>query len=260
MRNYVQTLPRFRSRMTAFTQLLAVLWWSLGIPYVNSAYQPGAGYVAANPASYVPVWDGSPDEPPEGADTSDIDMDGLPTWLEIHLGTQPGDPDSDDDGALDGRELQEMQTDPLDADSNDNGVNDYTEFSLKHTDADGDGLLAWDEQQTWQTSDQSTDTDGDGWGDAYEAQTSGTSPANADTDGDGLTDWDDYLATSESSGDYDGDGLTNVQEASLWYTVGNEAFSSTLRSGWLTRMVTAWWTATRSRLHAMGKPRAPLIR
>ena len=225
MSNYVQILPRFRSRMTAFTQLLAVLWWSLGIPYVNSAYQPGAGYVAANPASYVPVWDGSPDEPPEGADTSDIDMDGLPTWLEIHLGTQPGDPDSDDDGALDGRELQEMQTDPLDADSNDNGVNDYTEFSLKHTDADGDGLLAWDEQQTWQTSDQSTDTDGDGWGDAYEAQTSGTSPANADTDGDGLTDWDDYLATSESSGDYDGDGLTNVQEASPWYTVGNEAFS-----------------------------------
>ncbi len=220
MSHYVQVLPRFRSRWASAMQLFAMTSMLLQPLSVNSAYQPGAGYDVSNPASYVPVWDGAPDEPPEGADISDIDMDGLPAWLEVHLGTQPGDPDSDDDGALDGRELQEMQTDALDPDSNDNGVNDYTEYELKHTDADGDGLLAWDEQMTWLTSDQSADTDGDGWDDAFEAQTSGTSPSDADSDDDGLTDWDDAIATSEPNSDYDGDGLTNDQEASLWFPIG----------------------------------------
>ena len=51
----------------------------------------------------------------------DSDMDGLPDDMEAALGTDPNDPDSDNDGLLDGEEVFVYGTDPLDEDSDDDG-------------------------------------------------------------------------------------------------------------------------------------------
>ncbi len=44
---------------------------------------------------------------------ADTDGDRLPDGLELQLGTDPDDPDSDDDGATDGEEVLDQITDPL---------------------------------------------------------------------------------------------------------------------------------------------------
>jgi hypothetical protein len=149
----------------------------------------------------------------------DVDMDGLTDVQEQTWGTSPYDPDSDDDGALDGSEVNIMNTNPLDEDSNDNGVLDYTEYVLRQSDSDSDSLTDWAEIYEYFTNKDMVDTDGDGWNDGVEVVTTGTSPVLADTDGDGLTDWDDEIVTSNPSGDFDGDGLSNWQEASTLHSV-----------------------------------------
>lgn len=62
--------------------------------------------------------------------TVDSDNDGLANNLEITLGTNPLDADSDDDGMSDGSE-----------DANHNGVVDSSETDPRNADSDGDGLL-----------------------------------------------------------------------------------------------------------------------
>ena len=75
---------------------------------------------------------------------TDCDGDGITNELEEQLGTDPYDPDSDDDGLNDGDEVNVHGTDPLDSDSDDDGLNDGDEVNVHGTDplnADSDGDL-----------------------------------------------------------------------------------------------------------------------
>jgi len=79
---------------------------------------------------------------------ADTDGDGLTDIQEGILGTSPTDPDSDDDGLLDGTEVEMAQgggcPNPLDPDSDDDGLLDGAEVTLGtspcNADTDGDGL------------------------------------------------------------------------------------------------------------------------
>ncbi|MCD4749776.1 MAG: hypothetical protein K8R59_10430 [Thermoanaerobaculales bacterium] len=98
--------------------------------------------------------------------------------------TDPDDADSDNDGAIDGHEVNTMGTDPLDADSDNDGISDHmeddnhdgvlgvTETDPMDADTDDDGL-----------SDGEEDFDGDGVLDSWE-----TNPLDMDTDCDLLKD------------------------------------------------------------------------
>ena len=59
----------------------------------------------------------------------DSDADGLPNADEAATGTNPQDPDTDDDGLNDGAEVRTYGTNPLNADSDDDGVNDGAEVA-----------------------------------------------------------------------------------------------------------------------------------
>ncbi|MCK5150418.1 MAG: hypothetical protein KAQ65_01200 [Candidatus Thorarchaeota archaeon] len=116
------------------------------------------------------------------------------------FGTSATDSDTDDDLLPDGLELM-YGTDPLNPDDNNNGILDGYEFDL-----DGDGLSDGEEFyiiKTWMTplpiSDNGTwtgdpggfdnaDSDLDGIDDGTEVHTYGSDPTNSDTDGDGIPD------------------------------------------------------------------------
>ncbi|MFM8358482.1 MAG: Ig-like domain-containing protein, partial [Verrucomicrobiota bacterium] len=100
----------------------------------------------------------------------DTDNDGVPDNIELALGLNPANPDSNGNGILDGQEDPDRDRlptawelvyglDPRLADSNGNGLNDDLEDS-----GDQDGLRNFDE---WRAggSPGSADSDGDGWDD-----------------------------------------------------------------------------------------------
>jgi hypothetical protein len=117
----------------------------------------------------------------------DNDRDGLSNDQEGQLGTNPDDPDTDDDGLPDGWEV-------------DHGFDPTPGHNDAAGDADGDGLTNFEEYQH------------------------ATDPRNPDSDGDGLTDeWEvtfgfdplDSTGNNGASGDPDGDGLNNGQEQQI---------------------------------------------
>ena len=87
----------------------------------------------------------------------DSDADGLNDSDEALYGTDPGNPDSDGDGLLDGTEVFQLGTSPMSMDT------------------DGDSLLDGDEVGIYGTSPSSADTDGDGVLDGDEIN-NGTDP------------------------------------------------------------------------------------
>ncbi|MCZ6677234.1 MAG: Ig-like domain-containing protein, partial [Candidatus Poribacteria bacterium] len=99
----------------------------------------------------------------------DRDGDGVPDGLEVALGLDPDNPDSDGDGTLDGAE-----------DFDDDGLSNLGEVLLEtdatNPDTDGDGIPDGEE-----------DMDGDGLTDGREILAR-TDPRNPDTDGDGFND------------------------------------------------------------------------
>jgi uncharacterized repeat protein (TIGR01451 family) len=129
----------------------------------------------------------NPNDPSD--DDVDTDMDGLDDVTERMLGTDPNDPDSDDDGILDGADGitdtdGDGRIDALDPDSDDDGINDGVE------DTDHDGMF-----DPGETDRRNVDTDGDGIRDGVEdadhdglVDPNETDPRKPDTDGDGLPD------------------------------------------------------------------------
>jgi MYXO-CTERM domain-containing protein len=140
----------------------------------------------------------------------DSDGDGLLDTEEDRAGTDPSDPDSDDDGLKDGIEVNVTKTDPLDADDDEDGLLDPSEdknadghldpgeTDPKKQDTDGDGLqdgteLGLDAPELVEgaTPDSPPSTD-----DTFIADvdpTTTTDPRNADTDGGGVKDGDEDL-------------------------------------------------------------------
>ena len=92
----------------------------------------------------------------------DSDGDGLDDEEEETYGTDPQDPDTDDDGLLDGEEVFTYGTDPTTEDTDNDGLTDYDE--TLPVDEGGYG-----------TDPNAVDTDGDGASDGYEVAM-GTDP------------------------------------------------------------------------------------
>lgn len=94
----------------------------------------------------------------------DSDGDGLPDEEEAHWGTDPFDPDTDDDGLTDGEEVYTYKTDPLNPDS------------------DWDGLKDGAEVHQHKTNPLVRDTDKGGVADGHEVIEDGTDPLNGADD------------------------------------------------------------------------------
>lgn len=102
--------------------------------------------------------------------TLDSDGDGLTNLEEYTARLDPQDPDVDDDGLLDGEELNLYGTKPVDADSDDDGLLDGPEVHVHGTDP------------------LDIDSDDDRLSDGEEVNIHGTDPVNADSDSDGVND------------------------------------------------------------------------
>jgi hypothetical protein len=142
----------------------------------------------------------------------DSDDDGLLDGTELTgtNPTDPNDPDSDDDGLLDGQE-----------DANHSGGLDPGETNPNDADSDDDGLLDGIEVNGANPTDPlNPDTDNDGLLDGFEdANHNGqvdpgeTDPNNADTDGDGLSDGIEVgLGSDPTNPDTDNDGIPDGQD------------------------------------------------
>lgn len=185
---------------------------------------------------------------PSPVSTADDDNDGLTNVEEAALGTDPKNPDTDDDGVSDGDEVDVYRSDPLNLDTDGDTLYDGGELvygtGILDPDSDGDGLSDGDEVYIYLTSPTSSDSDGDGTPDGVEVR-NGTDPLRApsaeptnappttapaapvstsaaaapagqgsvDSDGDGLTDAQETrFGTNPANGDSDGDGVNDSNE------------------------------------------------
>lgn len=114
---------------------------------------------------------------------TDTDQDGVPDAVELTVGLDPEDPDSDTDGIFDGDEDK-------DGDGVPNAVEVFLGFDLNAVDSDIDGI-----------PDDLEDADGDSLSDFREVL-AGTNPSNPDSDGDGFNDEAEVL-TGSSPIDFD---------------------------------------------------------
>lgn len=125
----------------------------------------------------------------------DSDGDGLYDFEEARLGTDPKDPDTDDDGLNDADEVNVHRTDP------------------RVKDTDGDALSDGEEVQEYRTDPLKADTDGDGVSDGDEVKDYGSDPSIRDTDHDGLDDRAEIVkGTNPRISDSDRDGLNDGEE------------------------------------------------
>ena len=151
---------------------------------------------------------------------SDTDGDGLSDGDEVVLGSQPLLADTDADGLIDGEERSRTSNSDgngpinlLDPDSDNDGVLDGAEVALglspTAVDSDGDGL-----------PDGSEDSDGDGLINLEEIE-EGTDPTDPDSDDDGLTDGEEILPGSDGTtsdprdNDSDDDGMSDFYESTF---------------------------------------------
>ena len=77
--------------------------------------------------------------------SADPDGDGLTNDLEEQYGTDPNNPDTDNDGLNDGEEVNNYKTSPVDYDTDGDGLGDGEEVKSygtnpKHIDSDDNGL------------------------------------------------------------------------------------------------------------------------
>ncbi|MFX0113564.1 MAG: M28 family peptidase [Candidatus Hodarchaeota archaeon] len=125
--------------------------------------------------------------------TTDIDSDGLIDKTEIEIGTDPTNPDTDNDSLLDGEEVHTYLTEPLIADTDLDGLLDGAEIKTWGTDplqedTDQDGLTDYEEIEIYHTDPLLADSDNDGISDKRELGVYQTDPRNPDSDADGFED------------------------------------------------------------------------
>ena len=178
------------------------------------------GYEDPNSNGRIDAGELDPNDPRD--DILDSDQDGLDNLRESRLGTDPFDPDTDDDGLIDSEEVTPggdgWVTDPLDADTDDDGIADGEESTIGRDghitnpldpDTDGDGLSDGLETSAQGVSGGVSDGLGipyDGTGASFSADTDPTTqtdPTRADTDNGGVPD---------GLEDTDGDGRYDVTE------------------------------------------------
>lgn len=179
----------------------------------------------------IEMGEGDPLDPADDASQIDTDGDGLSDALELILGSDPLDRDSDDDGIIDGLEPNPaLDSDGdgllnlLDPDSDDDGIFDGTELGLETPDVDTDlgaGVFVADADPTTHTVSLLPDTDFGGVPDGIEdsnqngaidgTETDPLDPADddlsVDSDGDTIPD------LIEGQGDTDGDGIPDFLDA-----------------------------------------------
>ncbi len=156
----------------------------------------------------------------------DMDQDGLPLWWESLYNFDDNDAtdaalDSDNDGLTNLEEFN-FKTNPTLADTDDDGLLDGAEVNTHNTsplvaDSDGDGLSDGLEVNEYGTDPLSTDSDEDGLTDSEEIEVYFSNPLNSDTDGDGLSDLYEVthqlnINVDDSADDADNDGLVNLDE------------------------------------------------
>lgn len=169
------------------------------------------------------------------AKDDDIDGDGLSNTVELALGLNPWNKDSDGnattddkedsdgDGLSNADEVNIDKTDPGNPDSDGDGINDGNEIahglnpkdpSDAAKDADGDGLTNLQEINIYKTDPQKVDTDGDSLSDGDEVLVYKTDPTKIDTDADGLSDGQEVSTyhTDPTKIDTDGDGVSDGDE------------------------------------------------
>ncbi len=146
----------------------------------------------------------------------DSDGDSLTDDEETALGTDPADPDSDDDGMPDGWEV-DNDLNPLSAEGDDGADGDPDEDGLTNIEEYRNGV------GTTGTDPSSEDTDEDGLPDGWEVD-NGFDPTD-----DGTID-----PVNGAAGDPDEDGLTNLEEYADYETDPNDADTDgdNLDDGW----------------------------
>lgn len=178
---------------------------------------------------------------------ADRDDDCLDAAAEAEIGTDPRDPDTDDDGLPDGVERFDAwraddecwiapitcatqghppSFDPLDPDVDSDGCPDGVDpnpFAYAYLD-DADGLADCDELAAG-TDARDADSDDDGLLDGAEVRL-GADPRSPDSDGDGVLDGQESaLGTDLRVADTDGDGLSDGDEARVHFTLPTRADS-----------------------------------
>jgi len=154
---------------------------------------------------------------------TDHDYDELGDILEENLGTDPYDPDTDDDSIPDGWEYRNSldPLDPLDSalDNDKDGLNNTMEYIYDgdpwNNDTDNDGLSDLQEVQLG-TDLRNNDTDSDGIPDKWEAD-HGLDPtlndSYEDPDNDMLNNMEEYLTNTDPlDNDTDDDGMPDSWE------------------------------------------------
>jgi outer membrane protein OmpA-like peptidoglycan-associated protein len=155
----------------------------------------------------------------------DCDKDGLTDTEEKRIGTDPCNPDTDNDQLTDFDEVRVHGTDPLKVDSEDDGLGDYAELRQhmtdpRNADSDNDGLRDGEEVNARRTDPKNPDSDGDSLTDGDEVLRHNTDPTKTDTDGDGLDDGAEIKvhATNALAADTDSDGLNDGPELNQYKT------------------------------------------
>ncbi|MHA1156907.1 MAG: hypothetical protein ACTSQK_12440 [Candidatus Heimdallarchaeota archaeon] len=178
---------------------------------------------------------------------TDSDEDGLTNNVETGIyGTDPYDPDCDDDQMLDGEEIA-LGFDPFNPDEDSDGMADgyevhndldpYGDDSLgdydsdnltnmeefladtyaNNNDTDDDEVYDYDELKVYFSNPKNPDSDGDGLTDGEEINIAGSNPNSIDSDNDTMLDYYEWhnglnLTLNDTFEDPDGDGLYNIYE------------------------------------------------
>lgn len=191
-----------------------------------TGYDDNGTTVTSNPIGIVD---------PAAGSTLDADGDTIPDLWEVHLGLAPGNPSdaildtSDDDGLTNYLEYRH-RTGLNDPDSDNDGYLDGEEVVIgmdpntpQEVDDDNDGMPdAWEVYYSlnpYFPGDVEGDPDRDGLKNRDEYLLH-TNPLVPDSDGDGLTDGEevDVYLTSPTSTDFDGDGIEDGDEVNVYGT------------------------------------------